>query len=141
MYQVVIDTNVLVAALLSNRGASHRLLRLVGDPRWRINLSVPLVFEYEQTLKRVCTGGSVSGSDIDSVKGKGDVLMCPSWILLPFILPLAQRIGSETLIAGRLRVRPPVTHPRHSESSVNAQNGLDDPEQLSHTETACWSIT
>jgi hypothetical protein len=132
MYQVVIDTNVLVAALLSNRGASHRLLRLVGDPRWRINLSVPLVFEYEQTLKRVCTGGSVR---------KGDVLMCPSWILLPFILPLAQRIGSETLIAGRLRVRPPVTHPRHSESSVNAQNGLDDPEQLSHTETACWSIT
>ena len=66
MYQVVIDTNVVVAALLSNRGASHRLLRLVGDDRWRINLSVPLVFEYEQTLKRVCTGGDLSGSDIDS---------------------------------------------------------------------------
>ena|ERR1035441_7945560 len=67
MYQVVIDTNVLAAALLSSRGASHRLLRLVGDRRWRINLSVPLVFEYEQTLKRVCTGGALSGSDIDSV--------------------------------------------------------------------------
>jgi PIN domain len=53
MCQVVIDTNVVAAALLSNRGASHRLLRLVGDDRWRINLSVPLVFEYEQTLKRV----------------------------------------------------------------------------------------
>jgi rRNA-processing protein FCF1 len=52
VYQVVIDTNVLVAALVSSRGASHRLLRLVGDPRWRINLSVPLVLEYEQTLKR-----------------------------------------------------------------------------------------
>jgi predicted nucleic acid-binding protein len=46
MYQVVIDTNVLVAALLSNRGASHRLLRLVGDDRWRMNLSVPLVLEF-----------------------------------------------------------------------------------------------
>jgi putative PIN family toxin of toxin-antitoxin system len=67
MYQVVIDTNVVAAALLSNRGASHRLLRLVGDHRWRINLSVPLVFEYEQTLKRVCTGGDLSGGDIDSV--------------------------------------------------------------------------
>jgi predicted nucleic acid-binding protein len=67
MYQVVIDTNVLVAALLSNLGASHRLLRLVGDPRWRVNLSVPLVLEYEQTLKHVCTGRSLSGSDIDSV--------------------------------------------------------------------------
>ena len=67
MYQVVIDTNVLVAALLSNRGASHRLLRLVGGDRWRINLSVPLVVEYEQTLKRVCAGGALSDGDIDSV--------------------------------------------------------------------------
>ncbi len=67
MYQVVIDTNVLVAALLSNRGASHRLLRLVGDQRWQINLSVPLVLEYEQTLKRVCAGGPLSGGDVDAV--------------------------------------------------------------------------
>jgi putative PIN family toxin of toxin-antitoxin system len=67
MYQVVIDTNVLVAGLLSNLGGSHRLLRLVGDERWRINLSVPLFLEYEQTLKRVCTGGSLRSSDIDDV--------------------------------------------------------------------------
>jgi predicted nucleic acid-binding protein len=53
--------------LLSSRGASHRLLRLVGDPRWQINLSVPLVLEYEQTLKRVCKGESLSGTDIDDV--------------------------------------------------------------------------
>jgi putative PIN family toxin of toxin-antitoxin system len=67
MYQVVIDTNVLVAALLSNRGASHRLLRLVGDDRWRMNLSVPLVLEYEQTLKRVCADEALTGADIDGV--------------------------------------------------------------------------
>jgi putative PIN family toxin of toxin-antitoxin system len=67
MYQVVIDTNVLVAALLSNLGASHRLLRLVGDHRWRINLSVPLILEYEQTLKRVCPAATLSGNDIDRV--------------------------------------------------------------------------
>lgn len=67
MYQAVIDTNVLVAAMLSNRGASHRVLRLVGDPRWRINLSVPLVLEYEPTLKRVCTGASLNDHDIDDV--------------------------------------------------------------------------
>jgi putative PIN family toxin of toxin-antitoxin system len=67
MYQVVIDTNVLVAALLSNLGASYRLLRLVGDHRWRINLSVPLILEYEQTLKRVCPASTLSGSDIDSL--------------------------------------------------------------------------
>jgi hypothetical protein len=67
MYQVVIDTNVLVTALLSNRGSSHRLLRLVGDPRWRMNLSVPLVLEYEQTRKRVCTSENLGHGDIDSV--------------------------------------------------------------------------
>ena len=67
MYQVVIDTNVLVSALLSNRGASYLLLRQVGDARWRINLSVPLVLEYEQTLKRVCAGGPLTEDDVDSV--------------------------------------------------------------------------
>ena len=43
---------------------------------------------------------------------KGDVLMCPSGILLPFILDPLQWIGCETLIAGWLKVHPPVTHPR-----------------------------
>jgi putative PIN family toxin of toxin-antitoxin system len=67
MYQVVIDTNVLVAALHSNRGASHQILRLVGDDRWQMNLSVPLAMEYEQTLKRVCTEGALDETDIDGV--------------------------------------------------------------------------
>ncbi|MEO8595505.1 MAG: putative toxin-antitoxin system toxin component, PIN family [Candidatus Solibacter sp.] len=63
----MIDTNVIVAALLSNRGASHRVLRLVGDSRWKINLSAPLVFEYEQTLKRLFVGKHLSNDDIDEV--------------------------------------------------------------------------
>ena len=67
MYQVVVDTNVIVAALLSSRGASHRLLRLVGDGRWKMNLSVPLVLEYEQTLKRVCAGATLTSSNIDDI--------------------------------------------------------------------------
>ncbi|MBI4873966.1 MAG: putative toxin-antitoxin system toxin component, PIN family [Acidobacteria bacterium] len=67
MYQVVVDTNVVVAALLSRRGASHRLMRLVGDARWKMNLSVPLVLEYEQTLKRLCIGGALGASDIDRI--------------------------------------------------------------------------
>ena len=82
MYQVVIDTNVLVSALLSYQGASHRLLRLVGDERWRLNLSVPLVFEYEQTLKRICTGGPLTGDDIDEVIG----FLCANANLRPIFL-------------------------------------------------------
>jgi predicted nucleic acid-binding protein len=46
-FQIVIDTNVLVSALRSKRGASFRLLRLLGDSRFEINVSVPLVIEHE----------------------------------------------------------------------------------------------
>ena len=50
--QLVIDTNVLVAGLRSNRGAAFRLLSVLNDARWQINLSVALVLEYEEVLKR-----------------------------------------------------------------------------------------
>ncbi len=54
IYQVVLDTNVLVAAFRSKQGASFRLLRLFidGDPLWQINVSTALVLEYEAVLKR-----------------------------------------------------------------------------------------
>ena len=50
--QIVIDTNVLVAALRSRLGASHRLLTLLGSDQFEVNVSVPLVFEYEDVLSR-----------------------------------------------------------------------------------------
>ncbi len=50
--QIVLDTNVLVAALRSRRGASHRLLSLVGAGHFEIAVSVPLVLEYEDVLSR-----------------------------------------------------------------------------------------
>ena len=56
MYQVVLDTNVILAALKSRRGASNRLLSLLPDPRWQPNLSVPVLLEYEEVLKRQASG-------------------------------------------------------------------------------------
>lgn len=52
--QIVIDTNVLVAAARANTGASFELLRLfsVGDTRWQWNISTALLLEYEAVLKR-----------------------------------------------------------------------------------------
>ena len=50
--RVVLDTCVLVAGLRSRRGASFRLLELVGADAVRPVLSVPLVLEYEAVLKR-----------------------------------------------------------------------------------------
>jgi putative PIN family toxin of toxin-antitoxin system len=52
--QIVIDTNVLVAAARSNSGASFELLRLfaAGDARWQWNVSTALLLEYDAVLKR-----------------------------------------------------------------------------------------
>lgn len=53
MVQIVLDTNVLVAGLRSNRGASFKRLGLIGSSdAFQINLSVPLVLEYESVLHR-----------------------------------------------------------------------------------------
>lgn len=58
MPRVVLDTNVLVAASRSKRGASAKLLGLVGRGRFEICVSVPLVLEYEQAVMRHLKEGS-----------------------------------------------------------------------------------
>jgi putative PIN family toxin of toxin-antitoxin system len=67
MYQVVLDTNVLVAGLRSKLGASHHLLELLGDPRWRPNVTVAVVLEYEAVLKRECPKFGLTEEDVDNV--------------------------------------------------------------------------
>ena len=48
----VIDTNVLVSALMSKRGASYKILSLMPTGKFEFHLSVPLVCEYESVSKR-----------------------------------------------------------------------------------------
>jgi putative PIN family toxin of toxin-antitoxin system len=48
----VLDTNVLVAASRSGRGASAKLLSLISSRRFEICVSVPLVIEYEEAVMR-----------------------------------------------------------------------------------------
>lgn len=50
--QIVLDTNVLYAGLRSRRGASFKLLKQLETGRFELNLSVPLVLEYEEVLLR-----------------------------------------------------------------------------------------
>lgn len=50
--RVVLDTNVLVAASRSKKGASAKLLSLVGTGRFEICVSVPLLLEYESAILR-----------------------------------------------------------------------------------------
>jgi len=49
---IVLDTNVIISALRSRRGASAKLLPLIGTERFNIHISVPLTLEYEEVLLR-----------------------------------------------------------------------------------------
>ena len=49
---IVLDTNILVAATLSPFGASFQILAMVPQQRFDLLLSVPLMLEYEEVLKR-----------------------------------------------------------------------------------------
>ncbi len=62
---IVLDTNVLVTALKSSRGASFRLLSLVEHDLFTLHVSTPLVTEYEAVLKRGLT--SLLAEEIDDV--------------------------------------------------------------------------
>ena len=65
--QIVLDTNVLVAGLRSNRGASYRLLDLVRRGLFDLHLSVPLVIEYEDVLSREVVGEFVPASTVEAI--------------------------------------------------------------------------
>ena len=62
---VVLDTNVLVAAVRSKRGASFAVLELVGTGLFDIALSVPVVVEYEDVLLR--DPGVLAPADVRAV--------------------------------------------------------------------------
>ncbi len=49
---ITLDTNVLLAALLSRNGVSHRILILIVEERVKIALSTPLILEYDEVLHR-----------------------------------------------------------------------------------------
>lgn len=51
--KIVIDTNVIIPALKSNRGASNALLQFFGTNKFIHHISVALVIEYEAVIKRL----------------------------------------------------------------------------------------
>lgn len=58
--KLVIDTNVIIAGLRSKQGASFQLLQRIWQGNLPFLLSVPLVLEYEDVLKRPDTLAATS---------------------------------------------------------------------------------
>lgn len=63
--QIILDTNILVAAFRSKRGAANLLLNKLNDSRWQVNVSTALLLEYEDVLKRPEMSDFVSAADVD----------------------------------------------------------------------------
>ncbi|MEM1041342.1 MAG: putative toxin-antitoxin system toxin component, PIN family [Bacteroidota bacterium] len=65
--QIVLDTNVIVSAQRSRRGASSKLVSLVGTGAFDIHLAVPLALEYEAVLARQREELGLSQEDVGDV--------------------------------------------------------------------------
>ena len=64
--QVVLDTNVIVSAMRSRRGASFAILRRLGQ-NWTALISVPLILEYEAVGKREAARLNIPQNVVDSI--------------------------------------------------------------------------
>jgi predicted nucleic acid-binding protein len=65
MICAVLDTNVILASLLSKRGASFEILQRLRRGEWRLVLSNHLLFEYEEVLKRNATTIGLTLNEVD----------------------------------------------------------------------------
>lgn len=61
------DTNILFSGLYSASGASFKILEYLAAGRIQLALSTPLLFEYEDVLKRNQTELNLLNGDIDVV--------------------------------------------------------------------------
>ncbi|MBI3125782.1 MAG: putative toxin-antitoxin system toxin component, PIN family [Ignavibacteriales bacterium] len=66
-YKIVIDTNIIVSALKSRNGFSFDLLSIIDDKRFQVFISVPLVLEYEDAIKRNKSKIKLTKSEIDTI--------------------------------------------------------------------------
>lgn len=64
MSSVVLDTNVLVAAIRSRRGASFELISRLGTGAFEVAVSVSLVLEYEGALLRHLPESPLDENDV-----------------------------------------------------------------------------
>ena len=67
LYKVVLDTNIIYSAVRSKKGMSYKLLSIIDESKYKIQISVPLILEYEDVLKRNLKNLVLSESDIDDL--------------------------------------------------------------------------
>ncbi len=66
-YRIILDTNVVLAAMRSRTGASHRLLMMIGDSRWRSVVTPALMYEYEEVARRPGNTPGLQAGDVSAI--------------------------------------------------------------------------
>ena len=74
--KIILDTNVIVSAMRSRRGASFQLLSLFRAQAYRLAISVPLILEYEDVLGRhsqdLLVDSAALGDILDQICSAGE---------------------------------------------------------------------
>ena len=65
--QIVIDTNIFIGSLYSRRGYAYELMSQIDNEKFEVNISVPLILEYEDVAKRMLDKLAILEEDIDIV--------------------------------------------------------------------------
>ena len=122
MIRAVLDTNVILAALLSRRGAAFEILERLRRGEWRLVLSNHLLLEYEEVLKRNAAEIALTHDEVDrllnAICQAADCfqLPAPQPPRLPDaddepLLRLAETSGARLITTHNLRhLRPALAH-------------------------------
>lgn len=99
------DTDVLVAALRSDQGASRQLLLAALDRRFVMLVSVPLMLEYEAVLTREehLAAAGITANDVDTVLDALATVVEPvrlSFLWRPRLKDAADEMVLETAVNG-----------------------------------------
>ena len=104
--RTVLDTDVLVAAVRSDRGASRRLLVAALERRYPVLASVPLMLQYESVLTRPehLEAAGISAADVEILLDALAVVVEPiriSYLWRPVLPDQGDDLVLETMVNGR----------------------------------------
>jgi len=126
--RVVLDTDVLVAAVRSDRGASRALLISALERRYPLLASVPLMLQYESVLTRPehLTAAGISAGDVEVLFNAIALVVEPiriSYLWRPVLPDSGDDLVLETAVNGQADVV--VTFNRHHFVPAAAAFGLE----------------
>jgi len=107
--RVVLDTDVLVAAVRSDRGASRALLISALEHRYPLLASVPLMLQYESVLTRPehLTAAGISAGDVEVLFNAIALVVEPiriSYLWRPVLPDSGDDLVLETAVNGQADV-------------------------------------